>query len=80
MTEAGGRKNATFRARVRATPRQTQILELAGRGSADKQIADELGISISTVRTQLQRFYKASGVHSRTEAVVLWLQTRSPRI
>src|SRR5207302_570941 len=67
--------NATRRQAVRPTPRLAQILTLAGRGYADKQIAGQLGISLSTVRTHLQRFYSANGLHSRTGAVVLWLRT-----
>ena len=59
------------------TGRQAQILDLAARDLSDKQIVDRLRLSIPTIRTQLQRFYKANGVHSRTGAVALWLGSRS---
>ena len=59
---------------LRISRRQVQILELAARDFSDKQIAVELGLSLSTVRTQWQRFYRSNGVHSRTGAVGLWLR------
>lgn len=65
--------------RVHITLRQAEILHLAAEDLGDKQIAERLHISISTVRTQLKRFYKANGVHSRTGAVGLWLRSRPPR-
>src|SRR5438093_10563039 len=63
--------------RLHVTGRQAQILDLAARDLSDKQIAGRLSLSIPTIRTQLQRFYKANGVHSRTGAVVLWLRSRT---
>jgi DNA-binding CsgD family transcriptional regulator len=60
---------------VRATPRQRQILNLAASDLSDKEIAARLGLSISTIRTHLERFYAANGVHSRTGAVGLWLRS-----
>jgi DNA-binding CsgD family transcriptional regulator len=59
---------------LHVTGRQAQILDLAARDLSDKEIAGRLRLSIPTIRTQLQRFYKANGVHSRTGAVVLWLR------
>ena len=65
---------------VRVTPRQAQMLYLAARDLSDKQIADRLGIALSTVRTQLERFYHANGVHSRTGAVAMWLRSRETSV
>jgi DNA-binding CsgD family transcriptional regulator len=70
------RGNATGVGGVRVTRRQAQIFDLAARDLADKQIAARLGISVSTIRTELERFYKANGLHSRTGAVALWLRSR----
>jgi DNA-binding CsgD family transcriptional regulator len=61
---------------VCVTPRQAQIFDLAARDLADKQIAARLGISVSTIRTELERFYKANGLQGRTGAVALWLRSR----
>lgn len=54
--------------------RETQVLELLVRGLADKQIANELGISVWTVHSHLKRIFAKFGVRTRTEAVVRHLQ------
>lgn len=71
MTKRGDQKQSTG---VRATPRQAEILRLAGGGLIDKEIAKRLGLSISTVRTQWQRFYRANRIRNRAGAVALWLR------
>jgi DNA-binding NarL/FixJ family response regulator len=51
-------------------PRERQILELLAKGHRYKEIADELGITIHTVRTFIRRMYEKLQVHSRTEALL----------
>ncbi len=46
---------------------------LAG-GLAYKQIADQLGVSIHTVRNYIRRIYEKLHVRSRTEAVAKFLR------
>jgi DNA-binding NarL/FixJ family response regulator len=43
-------------------------------GKAYKQIADEMQMSIHTVRTYIRRIYEKLHVHSRTEAVAKYLR------
>lgn len=62
----------------RAGPRQRQVLVLLANGFTDCQIASELGISVSTVRTHLDRLYRDNGCGNRTEAVVAWLASVTP--
>jgi len=50
--------------------REQQILELLAKGHRYKEIADELGITIHTVRTFIRRMYEKLHVHSRTEALI----------
>jgi DNA-binding CsgD family transcriptional regulator len=76
VVKSRAREDGTGVGGVRATRRQGQILGLAARDLADKQIAARLGISVSTIRTELERFYKANGLHSKTGAVALWLRSR----
>lgn len=64
---------------VQVTRGQAQILDLAARDLAVKQIAKVLGVSIPTVKTQLQRFYRANGLHSRAGAVALWIESTKKR-
>lgn len=49
--------------------RQRQVLELLAAGQPYKLIADNMGVSIHTVRSYLRRTYEKLQVHSRTEAV-----------
>jgi DNA-binding NarL/FixJ family response regulator len=52
------------------TGRELEVLQGLSRGHPYKQIASELGISLSTVRTYIQRIYEKLHVHSQTEAVM----------
>jgi DNA-binding NarL/FixJ family response regulator len=58
------------------SPRQAEIVSLVAGGLGDKEIAQQLGVSVSTVRTHLQRLYRDMGVHSRSRAVATWFQTQ----
>jgi DNA-binding NarL/FixJ family response regulator len=51
------------------TVREQAVLDSLARGLAYKQIGDELGISINTIRTHLRHIYEKLHVQSRTEAV-----------
>ena len=56
------------------TKRETEILSQLAKGSLYKEIADQMNISLDTVRTHLQHVYNKLQVHSRTEAVVKYLE------
>jgi DNA-binding NarL/FixJ family response regulator len=49
------------------TPREVDTLRLLGRGLGNKEIAHELGVSVTTVRTHLSRIYEKVGPMSRVE-------------
>lgn len=55
------------------TKRETEILTQLAKGFMYKEIAENLGIGMETVRTHLQHIYGKLQVHSRTEAVVKFL-------
>jgi DNA-binding NarL/FixJ family response regulator len=55
------------------TRREQEILALLAKGFLYKEIADQLGISLSTVRAHLHAVYEKLHVQSRTEAVVKYL-------
>ena len=55
------------------TPREREVLNLLARGYLYKEIADNLGISINTLRNHLRTIYDKLHVHSRTEAAVKYL-------
>ena len=53
------------------TPRQGEVLELLERGRSTAQIADELHLSTETVRNHIRHVLRATGAHSRLEAVAI---------
>ncbi len=59
------------------TPRETVVLELVGRGLANKQIARQLGISERTVKAHLTSVFQRLGVSDRVQAA-LWAQRHQP--
>ncbi len=52
------------------TNREHEILRLLAKGYMYKEIADQLGISMSTMRTHISAVYQKLHVHSRTEATL----------
>lgn len=52
------------------TAREQEILRLLAKGYMYKEIADHLGISMSTVRSHITAVYEKLHVHSRTEAAM----------
>lgn len=55
------------------TVREQEILALLATGKLYKEIGDQLGISLSTVRGHLHKVYAKLHVQSRTEAVLKYL-------
>src|SRR5258706_5422138 len=56
------------------SPRERSVLDGLAGGLAYKQIADELGVSIHTVRNYIRRIYEKLHVCTRTEAVAKFLK------
>jgi DNA-binding NarL/FixJ family response regulator len=57
--------------------REVEVLRLATRGLANKQIARKLGISESTVKVHLSNVFRTIGVSDRTSAA-LWARENLP--
>ena len=55
------------------TPREQEVLALLSKGYLYKEISDNLGVSINTLRNHLRAIYEKLHVHSRTEATVKFL-------
>jgi len=51
------------------TSREKQILEIIGTGKTTKQIAEELGVSVSTVGNHRKHICKKLNLHSTAELV-----------
>jgi NarL family two-component system response regulator LiaR len=56
------------------TEREIEVLQLAGKGITNREIADRLCISHRTVQAHLSHIFNKLGVGSRTEAVVYALR------
>ena len=54
--------------------REREVLNGLAEGLAYKQIADQLEVSIHTVRNYIRRIYEKLHVRSRTEAVAKFLR------
>lgn len=68
---AAGNKGAEL------SPQEHAVLAGLAEGLAYKQIADQLGVSIHTVRNYIRRIYEKLHVHTRTEAVAKFLRGTS---
>ena len=64
----------TFAERARAkglTRREAQVVRLIASGHSNEQIAEELGVSINSVKSYVRLAYRRLGIEVRTHAV-LW--------
>lgn len=53
------------------TQREIAVLRLVAHGRANKQIAQNLNVSVETIKAQLKTIFSKLGVHDRTHAVTL---------
>ncbi len=58
--------------------RERQILACAAAGRSNKEIADQVCISIDTVKTHLHHIYQKLAVTGRVEAVIAFLHAQEP--
>lgn len=68
-TQAPASPNAAPPTRLDLTDREHEVLKGLVQGLAYKQIGDQLGISLDTVRTHIRAVYRKLQVHSVAEAV-----------
>lgn len=55
------------------TAREAQVLDLVAAGASNRDVANALFISESTVKVHLRHAYEKLGARSRADAVALWL-------
>ena len=56
------------------SPREAEVLEQIARGKRMKEVAADLGLSVTTIQTYLRRIYEKLQVHSQAEAVAKFLK------
>jgi DNA-binding NarL/FixJ family response regulator len=59
----------TTRSLRSVTPRQRDVLRLIADGQTTAEIAEELGLSVYTVKNYVERTFSRLGVYSRAGAV-----------
>jgi len=62
---------------LQLSPRELEVLDGLARGLPYKLIADQLDISMGTIRTHIEHIYRKLHVHNRTDAVVKYLKGES---
>jgi DNA-binding NarL/FixJ family response regulator len=72
VVESFRQKTRSRDATIHLTSREEEVLVLLSRGFSNKEIADQISVSIETVRSHLKRIYEKMHVRSRTEAVALF--------
>ncbi len=58
------------------TERQAQVLDKLASGLTNKEIASELGVSTSTIKTHVLFIYQKTSCSSRIQLALNWLQFR----
>lgn len=53
------------------TPREVEVVRLLARGLSNKAIANELHLSVATIKNHLHNIFTKLGVHKRTQALAL---------
>ena len=64
---------------VHLSPREQEVAGLLGRGHSNREIADELSISIATVERHVANIFNKMGVHSRSQVAVWAAGKELPR-
>lgn len=57
------------------TNKEREIVELAGKGMTNKEIAKSMGISANTVHEYLRNLYRKNNLKSKAQAVA-WLDQK----
>ena len=69
--DSGHRSEPQSHRAIGLTPREMHVVALIAAGAANKEIAQQLELSMNTVKSHIRTAYRAMGVTSRTQAV-LW--------
>jgi two-component system nitrate/nitrite response regulator NarL len=59
------------------TPREAHVIDYLKIGFSNREIAEELGIAVGTVKVHLVHAYRKLGCRSRLQAATLYGQARA---
>jgi DNA-binding NarL/FixJ family response regulator len=71
LARLGGRRDP-----YELTPTEEQVAELVATGRSNREVANELVVSLRTVESNLTRIYRKLGVRSRAELAAGWRTSR----
>ena len=57
--------------------REFQVLELVSSGSTNSEIAEKLGITLSTAKTHLRNIYSKTDCHTRNYLAIGYLTSKN---
>ena len=63
---------------VGLTPRESAIVSLIVEGMSNREISEDLGLSVNSVKTYIRSAYRKMGVERRTQAVLWALRHHAP--
>jgi two-component system, NarL family, nitrate/nitrite response regulator NarL len=66
--------SAKLRSEAKLTQRERQVLSFVFEGLANKEIAEHIGVSESSVKATLQQLFSKTGVHTRSQLVRIALE------
>jgi len=62
---------------LRLSPREEELLEFLSKGFSNKEIAEQIQLSVETVRSYLKHIYEKMHVRSRTEAAIRYVHSKT---
>lgn len=71
VTAAGRRRDGCVSEQFGLTVAQTRVMEFLAQGKTNREIADVLGLSEATVKVHMSAIFRALGVSSRAQALVV---------
>lgn len=69
----------TIRTEYGLSPRETEVFSMFVRGHSANYIAEQLVVSLHTVKTHVKRIYEKLDVHSKDELIAFFDHHRAPR-
>jgi HD-GYP domain-containing protein (c-di-GMP phosphodiesterase class II) len=74
LTAAGHPRRKRRRGPAGLTPREVEVLALIARGASNRDVAEQLGITVKTAGTHIERIYTKIGASTRSAAALFAMQ------
>jgi len=62
---------------MKLTPRELELAEMISKGMLNKEIAEELSLSLKTVKCYTSRLFKKTGARNRTTLASMYINRKS---